>query len=170
MTNANEPAVNPQRPMQPADAAAFPSNAKILQGAVVGGVINGLINGAIQWYLLRGHASIPLTVDAITNDQDTVLGAAVPLAVSLAMILTVIAYLTLKAPKRRFWPDGLWLTIEHGVFAFGAIVSVAVVWQRTMGTVAVSLTAAVITLAVVAGLVAGVVNYMTLHGSRLQDR
>ena len=65
---------------------------------------------------MRGHAPIPLTVDAITNDQDTVLGAAVLLAVSLAMILTVIVYLTLKAPKRRSWPDVLWLTIKHGVF------------------------------------------------------
>lgn len=170
MTNANEPAGNPQRPMQTADTAAFPSNARILQGAVTGGVINGLINGAIQWYLLRDHGLIPVTVDAITSDQDTVLGVAVPLAVSLAMILTVIAYLTLKAPKRRFWPDVLWLTIKHGVFAFGVIVSVAVAWQRVMGTVAVSLTMAVITLGIVAGLVAGVVSYMTLHGSRLHDR
>lgn len=169
MTNTNGRGVNPAVPMPPAGAAVFPSNATILRGAVIGGVINGLINGAIQWYLLRDHALIPLTVDAITNDQDTVLGAAVPLAVSLAMILTVIAYLTLKAPKRRFWPGVLWLTIKHGVFAFGAIVSVAVAWQRVVGTVAVPLTAAVITLGVLAGLVAGVVNYMTLHGSRLHD-
>lgn len=155
--------------MKPTDASVFPSNAKILRGAMIGGVINGLINGAIQWFLLRGHASIPLTVDAITNDQNTVLGAAVPLAVSLAMILTVIAYLTLKAPKRRFWPGVLWLTIKHGVFAFGLIVVGAVVWQRLMGTVPVSLATAVIVLGVVAGLVAGVVNYMTLHASVLRE-
>ena len=147
----------------------FPLDAKILRGAVIGGVVNGLINGVIQWILLRGHAPIPLTVDAITNDQDTVLGAAVPLAVTLAMILTVIAYVTLKAPKRRFWPGGLWLTIKHGVFAFGLIVSVAVAWQRAMGTVEVSLGMAVMLLAVVAGVVAGVVNYMTLHAIRLRE-
>lgn len=154
--------------MKPTETPVFPSNATILRGAVTGAVINGLINGAIQWFLLRGHAPIPLTVDAITNDQDTVLGAAVPLAVTLAMILTVIAYLTLKAPKRRFWPDVLWLTIKHGVFAFGLIVSAAVAWQRVMGTVPVSLATAVMVLAVVAGLVAGVVNYMTIHASRLR--
>lgn len=155
--------------MQPTDTPVFPSNAKILRGAVTGGVINGVINGAIQWFLLRGHAPIPLTVDAITNDQDTVLGAAVPLAVTLAMILTVIAYLTLKSPKRRFWPDVLWLTIKHGVFAFGVIVAAAVVWQRLMGTVPVSLGTAVMVLGVVAGLVAGMVNYMTLHASVLRE-
>ena len=155
--------------MKPTDATAIPSNAKILRGAVAGGVINGLINGAIQWLLLRGHAPIPFTVDAITNDQNTVLGAAVPLAVTLAMILTVIAYLTLKAPKRRFWPGVLWLTIKHGVFVFGLMVAAAVVWQRVMGTIPVSLAAAVIVLSVVAGLVASVVNYMTLHASVLRQ-
>lgn len=160
----------PMDPVKPTDTPVSPppSNAKILRGAVTGGVINGLINGAIQWFLLHGHAPIPLTVDAITNDQDTVLGAAVPLAVTLAMILTVIAYLTLKAPKRRFWPAVLWLTIKHGLFAFGVIVAGAVVWQRVMGTVPVPLAGAVIVLSVVAGLVAGVVNYMTIYASVLR--
>ncbi len=45
------------------------SSSKILAGAVFSGVINGLINGAIQWYLLRGRVSIPLSVDAISNDE-----------------------------------------------------------------------------------------------------
>lgn len=148
---------------------AFPSDAKILRGAVTGGVINGLINGAIQWYLLRDVAFVPLTVDAITNDQNTVLGAAVPLAVTLAMILTVISYLSLKAPKRRFWPDMLWLTIKHGLFSFGLIVSLAVAWQRVMGTVPVPLATAVLVMAIVAGGVAGAVNYMTIHASRLRE-
>ncbi len=155
--------------MKPTDTPGFPSNAKILRGAATGGVINGLVNGAIQWYLLDGHAPIPLTVDAITNDQETVLGAAVPLAVTLATILTVITYLTLKAPKRRLLPDVLWLTVKHGVFAFGLVVAGAVLWQRTMGTVAVSLATAVTVLAVIAGFVAGVVNYMTLHESRISE-
>ncbi len=92
-------------------------------------------------------------------------GTAVPLAVSLAMILTVVAYLTLKAPKRRFLPEVLWLTIKHGVFAFGLSVSGAVVWQRMMGTVSVSLVTAVLLLGVIAGIVGGMVNYMTIHAS-----
>lgn len=141
------------------------SNSKILRGAVVTGVINALINGVIQLFFLWGHTPIPLSVDAITNDANTVLGAAVPLAVTLAMILTVIAYLTLKAPKRPFLPSGLWLTIKHGVFTFGLVVLAAVIWQRLMGTVSVSLITAVIVLAVIAGLVAGVVNFMTIRAS-----
>ncbi len=145
------------------------SDSKILGGAVISGVTNGLINGAIQWYLLKDRASIPLSVDGITNDEQTVLATAVPLAVSLAMILTVVAYLTLKAPRRRFFPGVLWLTIKHGVFAFGLIVAGAVTWQRLMGTVEVSLGTAVIVLGAIAGIVGGLVNYMTIHASLLRE-
>lgn len=145
------------------------SNAHILRGSIINGVINAVINGAIQWFLLRGLVSIPLSVDGITNDEQTVLGMAVPLAVSIAMILTVVAYLTLKAPKRPFFPDLLWLTIKHGVFAFGLSVAGAVVWQRLMGTVPVSLITAVIVLGVVAGAVGGLINYMTIRASLLRS-
>lgn len=148
---------------------AIPSNAKILQGALIIGLSNGVINAGIQWFLLRGETAIPVSVDAITNQQQTVLGMAVVLAVSLAMVLTVIAYATLKAPKRRFLPSGLWLTVKHGVFAFGLIVAAAVVWQRSMGTVHVSLATAVTVLGVVSGVVGAVVNYMTLHASLLRQ-
>jgi hypothetical protein len=68
------------------------------------GVIDAIINGAVQWYLLSGHAPLPLTVDGISGDEHTVFGAAVPLAVSLAMILTAVAYTTFKLPKPRFYP------------------------------------------------------------------
>lgn len=155
--------------MRQTETAAIPSEATLLRGAVMGGVINGLINGAIQAWLLWDRATIPLTVNGIINDEKTVLGEAVPLAVSLAMILTVIAYLTLKAPKRPFWPAVLWLTIKHGLFVFGLIVSLAIVWQRVMGTLSVSLVPALIILGLVAALVAGAVNYMTIRASLIRQ-
>ena len=143
--------------------------AQILQGAVTTGISNAVINGGIQWFLLRDQVVIPLSFDGITNDQQTVFGTAVPLAVSIAMILTVVAYLLLKAPKRRFLPDVLWLTVKHGVFAFGLTVSGAVVWQRLMGSVPVSLATAEIVLGVVAGLVGGVIQFMTIRASLLRE-
>ena len=143
--------------------------AQILQGAVTTGISNAVINGGIQWFLHRDQVVIPLSVEGITNDQQTVFGTAVPLAVSIAMILTVVAYLLLKAPKRRFLPDVLWLTVKHGVFAFGLTVSGAVVWQRLMGSVPVSLATAVIVLGVVAGLVGGVIQFMTIRASLLRE-
>jgi len=143
---------------------------KILEGAIVSGLINAVINGAIQFFLLRGSSSIPLTVNEIVNDRHTVLGAAVPLAVSLAMILTVVAYTTIKTPKRPFFPSVFWLTIKHGIFAFGLVVAGAVVWQRFMGEIEVSLAVAVLVLGIIAGVASGIVNYMTMTASLLTSK
>lgn len=147
--------------------AATLTHEQIVKGAVIGGVINGIINGAVQYFMLSGETAIPLTVNSIINDEHTVLGAAVPLAVILAMILSVIAHLTLKVPKKPFMPQGLWLTIKHGLFIFGLIVSSAIVWQRIMGSMTVSFMSAVVILGVVAGIVAAVINYMTIKASIL---
>ncbi|MGF1503173.1 MAG: hypothetical protein ACFBSD_15305 [Paracoccaceae bacterium] len=137
----------------------------IATAAAVSGAINALINGAIQWYLLAGHEALPLTVDGITNDEHTVFGAAVPLAVSLAMILTAVAYTTVKAPKPAFYPTFLWLVVKHGFFTLGILVTFAVLWQRILGSITVSLLVAVVILGLVAGLAGGIVNYMTIRAA-----
>lgn len=138
---------------------------KIIQGAVLSGVINAVINGAIQWFLLADKGPLPLTVDGISNDEHTVFGAAVPLAVSLAMILTAVAYKTVKAPKPPFYPTFLWMTVKHGFFALGVIITFAVLWQRFAGSIVVSLPMAVVILGLVAGVVSGIVNYMTIKAA-----
>ena len=135
---------------------------EIMKGAALNGVINAVINGGIQFFLLRGSESIPLSVDAIGAGTHTVLGTSVPLAVSLAMILTAVAHWTLKGPKKPFIPTTLWLVVKHGLFAFGAVVACAVLWQRMAGTVEVSVLTAVVILGLIAGIVAAVVNYMTI--------
>ena len=139
-----------------------PSQQEIVRGALLAGVINAVINGAIQAWLLRGSDAIQLSVDGISAGTHTVLGAAVPLAVSLAMILTAVAHWTLKGPKKPFFPTTLWLVVKHGIFAFGAVVAGAVVWQRSVGTVEVGLVTAVVLLGLIAGVVSAVVNYMTV--------
>lgn len=135
---------------------------ELLRNAMLSGAISAVINGSIQAYLLRGKGPIPISVDSISAGSETVLSAAVPLAVSLAMILTAVAHWTLKTPKKPFFPTTLWLVIKHGLFAFGAVVAASVMWQRAAGTVEVSVGTAVVLLAVVAGIIAFVVNYMTL--------
>jgi hypothetical protein len=85
---------------------------QILKGALLAGGINAIINGTIQSTMLRGTGPVALSVDSIGAGTHTVLSTAVPLAVSLAMILTVVAYLTLKAPKRPFWPGVPWLIVS----------------------------------------------------------
>lgn len=140
----------------------------IWRGAVISGLTNAVINGAIQLVLLRGENSIPLSVDAITNDRLTVFGTAVPLAVSLAAILTVVTFATLKTPKRRFYPGVLWLTVKHAVVVLGLCIALGVLWQRVVGSVTVPLLLAVVILACIAGLAAGIISYRTIRASVAQ--
>jgi len=97
----------------------------IAKGAMLSGVINALINGAIQYFMLRGEGPIPLSVDTISEGTPTVLASAVPLAVSLAMILTAVTHWTLKVSKKPFMPTTLWLIIKHGFFALAS-------WSRAL--------------------------------------
>lgn len=142
--------------------ATAPADAShLLKASVINGAINAVINGAIQFFMLRGHGPVALTADAISTTEHTVLGSAVPLAVMLAMILTAVTHLTIKGPKPPFFPGVFWLTLKHGIFAFGVVVLAAVLWQRAVGTVDVSVGSAVVILGIIAGLVAAVVHYMT---------
>jgi hypothetical protein len=104
--------------------ATAPADAShLLKASVINGAINAVINGAIQFFMLRGHGPVALTADAISTTEHTVLGSAVPLAVMLAMILTAVTHLTIKGPKPPFFPGVFWLTLKHGFFAFGVVVS-----------------------------------------------
>ena len=137
-------------------------NSKLLKGAVLTGVINAIINGGLQYFFLKEYSSIAISVDSITNNEDTVLGTSVILSITLAMILTLVAYFGIKEKKAPFFPTAFWLTIKHGFFTFGVLTSLAVLWQKYMGTVEVSLISALIIIGIIAGIVSGIVNYLTL--------
>ncbi len=141
----------------------------LMKGAVITGVINAIINGGIQYFFLKDMDSIPISVDSITNNDATVLGTAVTLSITLAMILTLVAYFGIKEKKAPFFPTTLWLTIKHGFFTFGVLTSLAVLWQKYMGTVEVSLISALVIIGIIAGIVSGFVNYLTLKESVLVE-
>lgn len=142
---------------------------KLLKGAVITGIINAIINGGIQYFFLKGNSSIPISVDSITNDTATVLGTAVMLAITLSMILTLVAYFGIKEKKAALFPTTFLLTLKHGFVTFGILTSLAVVWQKYVGTVEVSLVSALIIIGVIAGLVSGFVNYFTLKESVISE-
>lgn len=75
---------------------------RLLKGAVTTGVINSAINFVIQYFMLKDKEIIPISVDSITNTTETVLGMAVVLAISLSIILTLIAYFGIKEKKHPF--------------------------------------------------------------------
>jgi hypothetical protein len=85
------------------------------------------------------------------------------------MILTAVAYKTVKASKPPFYPTFLWMTVKHGFFALGVVITFAVLWQRMFGSILVPLSAAVLILGLVSGLVAAMVNYMTIRAAMSRE-
>lgn len=150
------------------DRHASPDRTGLASASLVNGAVNAVINGLIQLVLLRGKGPIALSADAIGSTEHTVLGTAVPLAVSLAMILTAISQFTQKPPRHPFFPTVAWLIVKHGLLAFGAVVAGAILWQRLAGTVVVSPVVAAVILGLIAGLVAAFVNYLTVQATRLE--
>ena len=78
------------------------------------------------------------------------------------MILTVVGYFTIKEPKVSFFPNAFLSVLKHGFFTFGVITSLAVLWQKYMGTVEVPLLTALVIIGIIAGIVSAVVNYLTI--------
>lgn len=131
-------------------------------GAIVSGLINGVINGGIQWFSFRKFDVIPISVDCITNDDVTVLGNAVHLALTLAMILTFVAYFSIPKGNRPSFKGISWLILKHGFFTFGVLTALSVIWQYNMGTIEVSPISATIIVGLIAGVVSLIVNYLTI--------
>jgi hypothetical protein len=135
----------------------------IKKGAFMNGIINAVINGAINWFTLdKSHPSVLLTQDSISSSEHTVFSGAVPLAVSLAFILSSIAYLTTKvADKPPYFPTYFLKALKHSVYAFGLVTIFAILLQRSVGSIAVSLPLAAVIAGIIAGIVAAIVDYET---------
>lgn len=141
--------------------------ASIRRDGLVSAGINALVNAGISGWMLAGKGEQALSVDSIASREPTVLGSAVTLAVSLAFILATITFFTfrkkaraqaLAAPAlldRPYFFFGLRQALGASLSLFGLVVAVAVLWQRYMGTLTVSVPVA----AAIAGLVAAVASY-----------
>ena len=128
----------------------------------IGALISGILNGIIKWYQVDTNEVILLTKDSITSDQNTVIGASVGLAVSMAFILTTISFFTSKIPnKPSYFPKVFLLAGKHSIYAFGVIVILGVLIQNFFGSVELSRMASAITTGLIALIVAYIVNYET---------
>jgi hypothetical protein len=141
---------------------SIPGRSPSRQQIVTGAILSGGINAVIRAFLLRGTASVPLSVDRIGAGTRAVPGAAAPQAGSPAMILTALAHWTMKAPTKTIVPPTLWRIVKQGLCALGAVVAGAIVWQRAFGTVEVGLWAAVILLGLIAGVGSAAVTCRTI--------
>jgi hypothetical protein len=134
---------------------------EINKGAITGGVINAVINGIINWFQVRNLDEVLVTDNLISSEQHTLFSGAVPLAVSLAFILSSIAYATTKVPEKpAYFPRYFLKSLWYAFATFGIVVTVGVLWQRFVGSVSITPVAAAIWAGIIAGIVAAVVNYL----------
>jgi hypothetical protein len=135
---------------------------ELIKGAAVNFFINAIINGVINWFQLDKSKTYFLTVDSISTTEHTVFSGAVILAVSLAFILSSIAYFTVKNPnKPPYFPKVFLLALKHSVFAFGLVALTGLLIQRLAGSIEVSAITAAIIAGLIAGIVAAIVDYET---------
>ena len=136
---------------------------EIKKGAAINGVVNAVINGIINWFILdKSHPTMLLTQDQISSSSHTVFSGAVPLAISLAFILTSIAFFQTKVEnKPSYFPTFFVKALKHSVYAFGLVVIFAILLQRYAGEVEVSLPLAAIIAGIIAGIVAAIVDFET---------
>jgi putative flippase GtrA len=101
-------------------------------------------------------------VDSITTTEHTVFSGAVILAVTLAFILSSIAYFTVKdSSKPPYFPKVFLLALKHSVYAFGLVALAGMLLQRYAGSIEVSPIVAATIAGLIAGIVAGIVDYET---------
>lgn len=140
----------------------IPGKQEMTKGAIINGIINMLINGLIAWFGVRHAESVPLTNNQISSTEHTVFSGAVVTAISLAFILSSIAYFTWKIPgKPRYFPKVLMVCLRHTIFTFGLVVALAILIQRYAGSIPVSPFMAALVTGLIAGITAGLVTYLT---------
>jgi hypothetical protein len=141
---------------------AIPSRQEMTKGAIINGLINMVINGLIAWFGVRHADAVLLTDNQISSTEHTVFSGAVMTAISLAFILSSIAYFTWKIPgKPAYFPKVFLICLRHSIFTFGLVVALAILIQRYAGSVPVSPFMAALITGLIAGITAGTVTYLT---------
>jgi hypothetical protein len=133
-----------------------------LKSALSSGILNLCINGLIQYFTLKSHEEIALSLDSISSKEVTVLGSAITLGISLSIVLTIIEYFKIKGDKVTLFPNALLLVAKHAFFAFATLTAVTVAWQRIVGTIFVGLFPAILIIGITAGGVSAIITYITI--------
>lgn len=139
------------------------SLSELKKSAFIAGGFNAVINAIINWFSFKDLEKVLVSDNLISSTEHTLLSGAVPLAVTLAFILSGVAFLTAKIPnKPPYFPTIFWKSIKHTFMAFGIAVTFGVMWQRWVGSVEISPLAATLCMGLIAGIVGGIVNYLTV--------
>jgi MFS family permease len=149
---------------------SVPASAIIQKEAIVSGVINAVINGVIAWFMFKGNATVPLTVDTISAHEKTVFSSGVMTAFILSLILGTIAFFNFgkKAKSlqladaelldRSFFFFGLRTVLFYSLFAFGTTALIALFLQKFVGSILVTPFIGAIVMGLIAGIAAWFIN------------
>jgi hypothetical protein len=114
----------------------------------------------INWFQVKNLDQVLVSDNLISSEAHTLFSGAVPLGVSLAFILSGVAYATTKiTDKPPYFPKYFMKSLQYAFAAFGVIVTIGVLWQRFMGSVTISPVLAAVWAGIIAGIVAAIVNY-----------
>lgn len=144
-----------------------------VQDALIPAFINAVINGGIAYSSFSKQAAVPLTMDLISSKQHTVWGEGVILAFALGVILSfvtakIFASHAVKADatlaplvKRPLFPFVFGIALNNGFMLFGWFVALAVLWQRSLGSIEVSPMVAAALVGVLAAVITLIVEVRT---------
>jgi len=144
-----------------------------VKDAAIPAAINAVIDGMIAYSSHGGRNAVPISVDSIASTEATVGSEAAMIALTLAVILTLITAaifrkgVAARHPEARelvsrpLFPSVVGIALQNALMLFGATVVAAVLWQRTVGTVMVVPAIAAGLVALFAGLVTVVVDLRT---------
>ena len=135
----------------------------LIIGSFIAGLVNAIINSTRYWFSMKdNYPTIFLTNDCISSDIPTVFSKAVPLAVSLCLFVTSIAFLTTKMEnKPSYFPKYFFKALKHCIYAFGLVTMFALLLQKFAGAIEVSHTYASMITGLVSGMVASLVDFET---------
>ncbi len=146
-----------------------PSRNDIIKSSLIQAATNTVINAVINYFMVRGKEVHPITADSITGGSDTVIGQSVFLAVSLAVIFTLLGFKSLRPVLPGVtWGQVIPMAVKNGVYAFGLVVIAGVLWQRMFPDLTVGTLGAALIAGGIAGFASGVTNYSTV--TRLIER
>jgi hypothetical protein len=147
-----------------------PTRPEIIKASLIQAATNTVINAAINYFMVRGKDVHYITADSITaSGSDTVIGHSVFLAVSLAVIFTLLGFKSLRPVLPNVtWGQVIPTAVKNGIYAFGLVIIFGVLWQRVFPDLTIGTVGAALIAGGIAGVASGVTNYTTV--TRLLER
>lgn len=116
-----------------------------------------------------------MSFDNISATEYSVFGSAVPASFLVCVILGTIVFFTFRkkagllrlAPQalldRPFFFFGVKTVLFYSFFVFGMVITIAIFWQRFVGTVVVNRVSATLCLSLISGLASWFINAATMR-------